>query len=51
VLTIQAQLDEMYKNLPKSVVKKMDQAAKRAKEDEFTTEIEAEKHKGQCTIS
>lgn len=37
--------------MPKSVLRKLDQAAARAKEDELATETEAEKKSKQCIIS
>jgi ribosomal protein L18E len=51
VLQLQAHIEELNKNMPKKIAKRMEEDAKRKREAELSLENEDEKKQNQCLVS
>lgn len=51
ILQLQAKIEELNKNMPKKIAKRMEEDAKRLREQELSLENEDEKKQNQCVIA
>lgn len=51
ILQLQAQIEDLKKNMPKKIAKRMEEEAKRQREQELSLENDDEKKQNQCVVS